>query len=124
MINLDAITEEINALENDAGSLQDLRNLASLYIIRQERQNAIQRNPDALESELQDILPAYRIYCRKKRQYQMQEISDDYVMDTLKSLCAEIKDFIRVLYSGTDLNKERKQILQLLEELHKEFCCE
>lgn len=74
------------------------------------------------EQELYDIIPEYNRYKRIKRKYQMHEISDTAVVDSIKRVCSELGEFIQVLYNNTDMRKERIQIESVISSLYNQIC--
>lgn len=72
-------------------------------------------------AEYNDILPSYDLYVNAKRKYQLGELNETVVLTYLECLCKEINDFLNVLYSSTDMWKERKIINKTLKSL-KERC--
>lgn len=121
-MDLDIIENAIYDLENDEINADNVKELACLYIIRQQGLGLTEvSNNDVLENELNDILPYYRKYCDVKRRYQMHELPEDAVIDAIQKVCKEISDLIDTLYSGTDLGKERRQILKMLCNLYSKY---
>lgn len=109
MLDLTAINDTIEQLENDATSFSTCEKLAILYVVRDH----ISTN-DAVKSELQDILPAYHEYCNTKRRYQLHEIQHDAVLATMELVCTEVDEFLRSLYRNTETDKERVRIRDTL----------
>lgn len=79
---------------------------------------------DTDEQELYDIIPEYERYKRIKRKYQMHEISDDAVINSIQLVCKELYEFIQILYCNTDMRKERIQIESVLRTLYDKFVTE
>lgn len=67
--------------------------------------------------ELNDILPQYKKYVDIKRRYQLGELSEATVENSIKLLVQEIKDFMMILYRNTDMPVERKHIISLVSDL-------
>jgi len=118
-MDIQVIENTITDLENAENTFENCSKLASLYIIRDECKNANTGGIDTTESELLDILPAYRYYVDAKRKYQMNTTDDEAMVATLSSLCVEIYEFFQTLFSGTDIPKERNLIRELIEKLQK-----
>lgn len=116
MIDID---ETIEILENEAETLVDLSNLASLYIVRDKRQNRLETLTDSVEKELGDILPSYRRYCDAKRGYQLGELPDIVVLRALATVLHETEEFLTTLYRNTDLPKERQDVKGMLKNLQE-----
>lgn len=74
------------------------------------------------EQELYDIIPEYERYKRIKRKYQFHEISEDAVIESICMVCKELEEFINLLYSNTDMRKERVQIENAVSSLYNKFC--
>lgn len=117
-MDIQVIEDAIRELEEADATVQNVEELADLYIVHDY---LTKTECVAVQEELSDILPSYRTYCTTKGRFQRNEVSDDAVICALESLCLEIKDFIRVLYSNTDMVKERRRITQLLEDLHTDI---
>ena len=115
-MDIGTINELIEELEQGETSLSNIRNLSALYNVKSHMLGT--QNYDDTTRELSDILPSYLIYINKKRLYQMHEINEDTVIDALESLCSEINEFLRTLYSGTDTEQERR-ILKRIETYNK-----
>lgn len=116
-MNIKDIDKEISTLENSVYSLSNVRNLSALYNVREHLSNAIQSKPDALQRELDDILPQYRLYCDIKRQYQLGKTSEEDVIRAMRNVCKEIYEFLLLLYQNTDMSIERKQLKSMLNDL-------
>ena len=120
-MNLQEINELIEELESVDTTSINCVNLASLYIIRDnlkqgylklaEPQSAI------VEKELSDILPQYKEYVDIKTKYQLGEVGEAIVIKRLRGVCKELEEFIRILYSSTDLPEERKWIENTIKNL-------
>ena len=115
-MDIKMIKEAIIDLENGETTIENVAELANLYIIAEKYSQS-----DAIQSELSDILPAYSKYVGVKRKYQMQEVSEGAVIKAMTILCNEIYDFIDMLYSCTHMNKERTCIKNLIEKLYNKI---
>lgn len=71
--------------------------------------------------EYEDILPSYKLYVDAKKRYQLGDMNENKVLEYLDCLCKEISEFLDILYSDTDMWKERKIINKTLTDL-KEHC--
>lgn len=109
-----AIEDAIHTLEEADTTADNVAELASLYIVYENNKKTIQK---MVEAEYDDILPAYRKYCATKRRYQLGEITEGAVINDLKLLCSEIREFIHALYCHTDMNRERKLLEDLISNL-------
>lgn len=113
----------IETLENEDSTIENVDELANLYIVYDHMKAGLNRTSDGIEDELRDILPSYRIYCGSKRKYQLGQANEIEVIQNLNLLCQEISEFVNSLYSGTDMNKERlyirKEITKIYEKLTK-----
>ena len=118
---MEEINNTIENLENSSTTFDNCMKLASLYIVRTEHQKAITDVGKQVESELNDILPQYRLYCQVKRKYQLHELPDTSVQLAMKDVCREIQEFIHTLYSSTDMPEERELIKNLINNLHGAF---
>ena len=52
-----------------------------------------------------------------KRKYQMGEIAEAAIEKQIKVVCKEISEFIRTLYSATDMPIEREYIKKMIDGL-------
>ena len=122
-MNLFDVEDMIKELEHSDSSYSTVRNLAALYIVRgqlQEKLNTVlKQSDDAVLIELYDVIPSYKSYVETKRKYQLGEISDTKVLEELKLLCKEIKEFINTLYVSTYNNEERQILKELVDDLKK-----
>lgn len=118
-MDLEIIEDAIYELENSEINADNVLELASLYIVRQNNLDRLKtENNRDVEDELNDILPYYRKYCETKRKYQMHEITEDAVITGIERVCKEISELISTIYRNTDMAKERKQIRKMLETLY------
>lgn len=115
MINISTINELIDEIENGDTSLSNIRNLSALYNVKNHLLGS--NNYDSTTKELNDILPSYNNYIDKKRKYQLHEISEEVVNESMKEVCREIKEFVQALYSGTDTQKERDILNKMIKEM-------
>ncbi len=121
-MDLDIIEDAIYDLEHSDITADNVKELAGLYIVRQEQlKSHTNENTSDMEQELNDILPYYRKYCEIKRRYQRHELTEDAVIESIEKVCKEIGDLVTTLYSGTDLGKERRQIHKMIKNLYDKF---
>lgn len=106
------INEMIEELEDSDTTYSNVADLASLYIVR-DKLGYI----DTVVKELNDILPAYTAYKHIKRDYQLGKADKSKVIDQIKSVCKEISELICTIYNNSDLEEERKLILETLKKL-------
>lgn len=116
-----AIEEAIQTLENDDTTFDNVSELASLYICRQYMNKPLNLMVSSTQKELEDILPYYMKYKDIKKRYQLNQTSEGEVIQGIKNVCREIQEFIETLYSGTDMNKERLCIVKTLEQLYRKY---
>ena len=107
-MNLTDINDAIETLSESDSTLSNVRNLASLYIVQDRLQNALKTQNNSVESELNDILPSYKKYCEIKRKFQLKELTEEAVHKALERVCKEVNEFLHILYSNTDTEKERE----------------
>ena len=121
MLDLALIENTIQELENSDTTFNNCEKLASLYIVREHLQDAnltvVNKSEKEIIDELNDILPSYSMYCKKKREYQMNKLGADVVLQSLQEICREILEFIHTLYSGTDMPEERHIIVETLSNI-------
>lgn len=116
MLDIELIDSTIHELEEEETNFANCQKLASLYTVKKfyEEEHPTQQK---VEVELNDILPQYRKYCEVKRHYQLKEATDQQVLDSLKEVCKEIREFFHTLYSSTDMQEEREQLDMLIKSL-------
>lgn len=66
---------------------------------------------------MNDILPMYQEYCSVKREYQLGNIDKIKVINSMKNVCKEIDEFIKSLYSHTDMQEERNLLDKMITDL-------
>lgn len=121
-MDIQIIENTIDELEHSDISMNNAIELASLYIIRNNNLTGINKEETGgIRGEIEDILPAYTEYRQVKTQYQLNNLPDFVVVKTLKLLCQEIEDVINLLYSNTDMNKERRCIKQMISNLYSRY---
>lgn len=121
-MDIQIIENTIDELEHSDISMNNAIELASLYIIRNNNLTGINKEETSgIQGEIEDILPAYTEYRQVKTQYQLNNLPDFVVVKTLKLLCQEIEDVINLLYSSTDMNKERRCIKQMIFNLYSKY---
>ena len=116
-----AIEEAIQALEIADTTVNNVSELASLYICRQNLESGLNSKLDGIQGELEDILPYYIKYKDIKKRYQLNQTTEGEVIQGIKNVCNEIQEFISTLYSGTDMNKERICIRNMLKQLNEKY---
>lgn len=112
-----AIREAIESLEKAETTPDNVAELASLYIVYQNL-NKFENN-DEVQAELDDILPCYQKYCEIKRRYQLNQAIDHEVVQGMKNVCRELKEFIDTLFSHTEMHRERMLIRKMLQEVYE-----
>lgn len=116
-MDIQIIEEAIQSLEYEDVTYDNVAELASLYIVYNNLKRPLNSMTGPVESELQDILPSYKVYCESKRRYQLGKTNEGEVIKNLKLLGTEITEFIEALYSGTDMKKERVYIVGILTQI-------
>ena len=118
MLDMDIVNSTIEELENADTTFSNCEKLASLYIIREYNKEPVKPVIDTLDlnvkKELSDILPSYKTYCQRKKDYQLNKVGEDIVLSSLKEVCREILEFVHTLYSSTDMPEERSIITEKL----------
>lgn len=113
-MDIKAIEDNIKELENGITNVDNVQELANLYIVRD---NLLKQVTSPVEKELNDILPAFSQYCATKREYQLNRVSEEAVTHDMQLFCQELKEFILMVHSGTDFYKERKILTSTLSSL-------
>lgn len=120
-MNIVEVNDAIKELESSDSSLSNIRNLASLYIVQGQMQgklnSVMQQSNDAVLNELYEVIPSYKQYVIAKRRRQLNEISEDLVLDTLSRLGKELKDFVKSLYTATASENERIILTKIITDL-------
>lgn len=120
-MNIIEVNDAIKELESADTSLSNIRNLASLYIVQGQMQgklnSVMQQSNDAVLTELYEVIPSYKQYVIAKRRRQLNEISEDLVLDTLSRLGKELRDFVKSLYTATASENERILLSKIITEL-------
>lgn len=119
-MDLNKINDMIDELETSEPSFSNIRNLASLYIVKSHLLGD-KNYSNTNVKELDDILPSYLQYLETKRKYQLHEINEDSVIIHLNQVCKELNDFLHLLYSSTDTAKERTILNNFIEKLKEAF---
>lgn len=112
MLDLSTIEQTIEELEDADTTFFNCSNLASLYIVRDHLKQT------RLDKELFDIIPAYKRYCKVKKNYQLKEISEDVVNREMQNVCTELNEFIHALYCNTESDLERQLIKETIHQLY------
>lgn len=119
-MDINVILDNIDYLENSDTNADNVKELAMLYIVRDNLKNSnLALDTRKLEDEFEDILPSYRQYVEVKRKYQLGELPDTIVKNSIKIVCKEVYEFIRTLYCCTDMPAERRCIDELICKLRK-----
>lgn len=116
-----AIREAINTLEQADTTVDNVRELASLYICKDKLEEGLKTMVDGVKQEYDDILPYYMKYRDTKRRYQRNEAIDSEIIQGIKDVCRELKEFIDMLYQHTDMNKERLCIKDMIRTMAKKY---
>ena len=118
-MQIESINNAIAELDTAETTVKNVEELACLYIIRNNLQNA---NKHANSASDRVFLPYYNVYVEDKRKYQRHEITDDIIKEDIRYACLEIIDFLTVLYNCTDSEYERKEIKNMFQCIHEKFC--
>lgn len=117
MLDIEEIDNTIETLENGATTFDNVLKLASLYIVKEHMQNVSTGQIDVSESELKDILPAYRKYVDVKKEFQLNHIDKSALISSMNIVCKEIKEFISTLYNNTECQECRNLIQNMIKSL-------
>ena len=112
-MNIDVINENIKELENSETTFENVQELAYLYTVKNNFQKF-----DEVETELNEIFPAYKKYVESKREYQLHRTDETGMIKYMEILCQEVADFLDALYSGTSTLKERKFLKAVFERFN------
>ena len=114
-MDIDNINIAIQELEQSETTYKNIQELAFLYIVRDNY------TKDNVEKEINDIIPAYRQYCKDKREYQLGRLTESYVLYSLDNVCKEIYEFIDMIYTYVNIPEERNKLHKLITELYKQI---
>lgn len=120
-MDLYLIDSTIEELEQGETTFTNCERLASLYIIKEHYQKyplVLRGLYDDVEEELNDIAPQYKMYCDIKRDYQLGKTTKEAVINSMRGVCKEIEEFIRILYSSSDMPEERELLKQLINKIY------
>lgn len=112
MISKDILANIIDELQSEESLFDICQELAAFYIIQDHMFKNEPKNE--VVTEFKDILPEYTKYIDIKRKYQKRELTESAVILSMQNVCTEIKQFLRTLYSSTDMPEEREQIKSML----------
>lgn len=121
-MDIKAIKDNIEILEDADTTPDNVRELAYLYIVKDHITAGLNRVDTALNDEVNDIFPYYKKYIDIKTRYQRNQTTESEVIQGMKDVCRELKEFIKQLYCNTDMNKERILIKKMLTEITFEYC--
>ena len=116
-MNIDEINNTITELENGDTTFVNCQKLASLYIVREH----YCKECDTVDREVRDILPAYKSYCATKSAYQKHLVAPESVQYAMQSVCKEVKDLIFLMYSNSDMEREREMIFECIQSVYESF---
>lgn len=120
-MDLYLIDATIDELEHGETTFATCERLASLYIIKEHFNQyppVLKGLYTEIEEELNDIAPQYKTYCEIKREYQLGRTTKEAVITSMRGVCKEIEDFIKILYSSTDMPEEREQLNLLINKIY------
>lgn len=116
-----AINDAINMLVESDTTPANVSELAALYICKSNLENALESHSNTSGELLQDKLPYYCKYRDAKRRYQLGQTNEGEVIKAIKETCSEFFTFMEDMYSGTDMNKERLCIKQMIHKLAEKY---
>lgn len=120
-MDMQEVQNTIEELESMDTTFDTCMKLASLYIVREHYKSPLQptvmKASENVRQELSDILPAYKKYCSIKRKYQLHELTEGAVIQSIQLVCQEIDEFMRTLWSSTDMPQEREALMQMIQRL-------
>lgn len=125
MLDIHEVDKTIHELEDGETTFSNCSKLADLYIVRKYFQTSQEMQEEyghkygdpKVKEELKDILPSYTEFCDLKKHYQMGEITEKPVLDSLRKMCNEIYEFMETLYSSTDMQEERDKLDTLITDM-------
>ena len=114
MLDIEEIDNTIETLENSSTTFDNVLKLASLYIVKEHMQNVSTGQIDVSESELKDILPAYRKYVDVKKEFQLNHIDKSALISSMNIVCKEIHEFLTTLYQNTECIECRELLIDMI----------
>lgn len=116
-MDIQMIEEAIQELEQSPTSVENVKNLANLYICMQNLKKRLKSPPGAFKADVNDLFPAYDRYCNAKKAVQAGEGSEEEMLNSLSLLCQELRDLHVSLYSSSGSRKERRILKECAESL-------
>ena len=116
-MNLQEINNTIIELENSDTTFANCQKLASLYIVKEHLHNVEPKTDNIVIKEYKDILPMYFNYCSIKKQYQLNQVTEQAVHTATQDVSREIKGFIQTLYANVDTEIEKQELVKMITEL-------
>ena len=77
---------------------------------------------EKVQSEIDDILPAYKRYSDEKTKFQHDDSSKENVLKYQNMVCREIFDLIKTLYSCSDMPLERVNVQNMIQAAYDDLC--
>ena len=120
-MDLVAINDAIQMLEESDTTHENVSELASLYICRDNLETRLKSSHSASEHKTIDTLPLYTKYINTKRRYQKHEAIDSEVIQGIKDVCRELQELISTIYNNTDMHRERICIKRMIQTLSTKY---
>lgn len=108
-MDINEVNKTIKVLESGTTTFDNCMKLAALYTVRDGYNKEI--------AETQETLPQYKNYCKVKKRYQMHEVGETIICESMQLVCNELDEFIHVVYSSTDTSAERDLIVNTLQQI-------
>lgn len=116
-MDIQTIEEAIQELEQSPTSVENVKNLASLYICRQNIKPRLKSSNNTFKQDINEVFPAYNTYCNAKKAFQTGNGTEEAVLNALSLLCSEIKDLYISLNSSSSSRKERRILKESVESV-------
>lgn len=116
-MNIDIIEQAIQELEYSEETVENIAELAALYIVRDHFYEK-KSSHDTGNS----FLPYYPVYIESKRKYQLHQTTEGEVIQNVKNFCRDVETLMKTVYSNTDMNKERLCLSQSIKNLYETYC--
>lgn len=123
MISIETLEKTILEHESKDTTYANCEKLAWLYIVRDHLAN-YEKTTETSSKEISTfsppnyVLPSYNSYIEIKKEFQLGNISEDKVLQSLNNLSTEIKDFIKTIYRNTDIPEERNILNNLISDIN------
>jgi len=108
-MDINAINDAIKTLEESETTVENVQELANLYTVRDKL--------SLYNMKSHDSIPHYHEYKNLKIKFQKNEVPEEIITKSCKTVCNEIMQLFQVFHAGTDTDSERDEIHNLIKSL-------